>query len=349
MVAVKTQQADAFVSSPPNDITAVLIFGSDPGLVSERGQKLARSLIDRETPPGEAMRLDDSDLDDDAGRLATELQTRPMFSGRRIIRATAGRRIAAPLLKSVLADAPFEGVLIVEAGNLKSDDALRNLFEKNGAAVAIACYPDSEIDLERLVADVLAQSGMTIAPDARAHLVGRLGADRALSRAEIEKLALYAHGRTTVSLEDIDAVVGDASDLALEAIADAAAQGRGRDAVADFGRALAAGESAQTIIGILQRYFLKLHRVRSEVDAGASIDEALRALRPPLHFRQRDAFAAQIRRWSRDALDQALSRLGETARAARLNSGLEDVLAERLLLALSAMAGARGEGASRRR
>ena len=83
---------------------------------------------------------------------------------------------------------------------------------------------------------------------------------------------------------------------------------------------------------------MKLHRVRSDVDAGQRLDDALKAMRPPLFFKQRDAFARQVRGWTRTQLDQALRRIAETAKAARLSSALEDILAERLILALSAMA-----------
>ena len=183
-------------------------------------------------------------------------------------------------------------------------------------------------------------------------LISRLGADRALSRAEIEKLALYAAGRERIEIEDVEAVVGDAADLALERIPEAAAGADTVRAVSDLGRAIASGESAQAIILITQRYFTKLHRVRAELDHGRSLDEALRSLRPPLHFKQRDVFAAQVRRWTRSGLDQALRRIAEAAKAARLSSQLEDTLAERLILALAAMAGAAGNastGAARRR
>jgi DNA polymerase-3 subunit delta len=262
-----------------------------------------------------------------------------MFSGRKILRVTAGRRINAQYLKPILEMAPLEGFLIVEAGNLKADDALRALFEGQPALAAVACYPDSAADIDSLINEVLSAHKMRISLDARRLLQSRLGADRALSRAEMEKLALYALGAGEITADDVEAIVGDAADLALERIAEAAASGRAVIAVSDFGRAIASGESAQAIILIMQRYFLKLHRVRAELDSGRSLDETLRGLRPPLHFKQRDAFAAQVRNWSRASLDQALSRIADTAKAARLSSQLEDTLAERLVLALSTMAG----------
>lgn len=349
MVAIKAQQAAAFTKSPPVTLSAVLFFGSDPGLVTERSQQIAATIAARENPPGEVLRLDDTDLDEDSGRLAVELQTRPMFSGRKIIRATTGRRINAALLKDLLDGTPLEGFLVVEGGNLKPDDALRALFEGLPSLAAVACYPDSAADIDSLINDVLAAHKLRISGDARALLQSRLGADRALSRAEIDKLALFAAGKGEISEDDVEAIVGDAADLALEKIAEAAAHGRAVAAVSDYGRAIASGESAQAIILIMQRYFLKLHRVRADLDSGRSLEDALRGLRPPLHFKQRDAFAAQVRNWSKSSLDAALGRIAETAKSARLSSQLEDTLAERLVLAIAAMASPAGSASASRR
>ncbi len=338
MPAVRPQQTSSFMKAPPADLAAVLFHGSDPGLVSERSAALARVLAARENPPGEILKIDETELDEDPGLLETELQTRPMFSGRRIVRAIAGRRLSTQLLKPILASVPLEGLLIVEAGNLKSDDSLRSLFEGQASCYAIACYPDSAADIDELISEVLTSFKLKIDGDARDLLQSRLGADRALSRSEVEKLALYCLGRSTITLEDVDGLVGDAAGLAVERIAEATADGRTANAITDFGRALASGENAQMIIAVVQRYFLKLHRVRSDVDGGQRFEDALKAVRPPLFFKQKDIFARQVRSWPRGQLDQALRRIAEAAKTARLSSSLEDVIAERLILALASMA-----------
>ena len=49
----------------------------------------------RENPPGEIIRIEDGDLEDDPDRLAVELQTMPMFGGRKVVRTTTSRRITA--------------------------------------------------------------------------------------------------------------------------------------------------------------------------------------------------------------------------------------------------------------
>ncbi len=338
MVAVKAHQAETFLKPPGPSYAAILFYGTDAGLVAERAALLARMLAAREEPPGEIIRLDDADLDADADRLAIELQTMPMFGGSKIVRAIAGRRINANALQSVVGSDSLAATLIVEAGNLRPNDSLRALFEKSAKAAAVACFPDEVHDLEALIRTTLKRHGLAIGPEAREVLLARVGADRALSRGEIEKLALYAAGKSEVEVSDVEAIVGDASELTIDRILTAAASGNAERAVAEFGRAVASGESPQAIIAATQRYFQRLHRIRSDIDQGRSFEDAIRQLRPPVHFKQKDALGLQCRTWTTARLTQALSRVAQAAKAARLSGALEEAVAEELLMGLATAA-----------
>ena len=85
MVAVKTHQANAFLAALDRIPSAVLLYGGDAGLVAERATQLAKRLTERDSPPGEIIRLDDASLEEDPGRILVELQTAPMFGGRKVI------------------------------------------------------------------------------------------------------------------------------------------------------------------------------------------------------------------------------------------------------------------------
>ena len=206
MVAVKSFQADAFLKAVDRLPSAVLFYGTDAGLVGERASTLARRLA--EAHDGGILRLDDADLDDNPDKIGVELLTRPMFGGRKVVRAATGRRINAASLKPLVEMGRLEAFLIVEAGSLRKGDALLTLFETAAGAAAVACFPDEARDLEGMVGEVLAAARMQIAPEARQLLVARLGADRALSRAEVEKLVLYARGKARIEEADVEAAVG---------------------------------------------------------------------------------------------------------------------------------------------
>jgi DNA polymerase-3 subunit delta len=338
MVAVKAHQAESFLKPPGPRVPAVLFFGTDAGLVSERAARLAALIANRDNPPGEIIRFDDSDLDENQDRLAVELQTLPMFGGSKVVRATAGRRINAAQLQPLVESGTLAASLIVEGGNLRPTDALRTLFEKSASAAAVACYGDEAHDLETLIREVLNSNGLTITPEAREMLMSRMGADRVLSRAEVEKLALYASGRSQVDAADVEAIVGDASELAIDRILGAAAAGDSRRAAGEYARAIAAGESPQLIIAAALRHLQRLHRIRSDLDSGRSLDDAVRQIRPPIHFKQKDAIGMQCRTWTTSRLDEAMARATVAAKAARLSGSLEEAIAERLILGLAAAA-----------
>jgi DNA polymerase-3 subunit delta len=336
MVAIKAHQAQSYLNPPGPKVPAVLFYGTDAGLISERATKLAALIAARDS--GEIIRLDDADLDHDPDRLAVELQTIPMFGGSKVVRATAGRRITAAALQPLLDGGTLAATLIVEAGNLKPPDTMRVLFEKSAQAAAVACYADEARDIEGLIGETLKAHGLAITSDAREMLVARMGADRAMSRGEIEKLALYATGKTEVDAADVEAIVGDASELAIDRTLNAAASGDAGRAVTEFARAVAAGESPQGVIIALQRYLQRLHRIRTELDAGASFEDVIRQQRPPVHFKQKDAIGLQCRMWSSPRLVRALARAAEAAKAARLTSALEEAITEELLIALAGAA-----------
>jgi DNA polymerase-3 subunit delta len=136
---------------------------------------------------------------------------------------------------------------------------------------------------------------------------------------------------------DVEAVVGDAAEMALDRVVMAAGSGRTAEALNECDRVVAAGESAQGIIAALQRHFIRLHRLRSGLDAGKSLDDLMRTLRPPPHFKQKPIVEQQCRAWTLARLNAALTAIGAAAMAARRKSAMETLLAERLILELGTL------------
>src|SRR5260370_3508004 len=144
--------------------------------------------------------------------------TIPLFGGRRAIRVGAGSRSFASGVDT-LAETPLKDCrIVIEAGELRQESPLRKACERDKTAVAIGCYPDGERDVAKLIDDELRVSNLRIAPDARATLIALLGGDRQASRNELKKLALYAHGKGEVTLDDVMAVVAGASGLKIDPI-----------------------------------------------------------------------------------------------------------------------------------
>ena len=71
------------------------------------------------------------------------------------------------------------------------------------------------------------------------------------------------------------------------------------------------GASPIAILRAVIRHFQRLHLAAGHLGAGKSPDQAMAALKPPVFFKARDAFRAQLRRWPIDRLARALDMLTE--------------------------------------
>ena len=252
-----------------------------------------------------------------------------MFGGRKVVRAAAGRRVTAAQLKPLVEGGDLQGYLIVEAGNLRPDDALRALFEKSAAAAAVACFPDEARDLEGVIREVFGAAKAADHAGRQRLLLARLGADRALSRAEIEKLALYAHGKST------DRGERRRGRRRRRRRAGARPYRHGRRLGPDVAAALA--ECDRSVASRRER--AGRHR-RAAAAFPAPAPHARRARCRPVHGGRpapaAPAAALQAEGRHRAAVPQlepaklnaALARIAEAAKAARLNSALEGALAE---------------------
>lgn len=333
MVAFKAAQTASFIRSPEARFDAALVYGPDASLVAERARELARNAARRGTPEAELLRIDDRDLAETPDLLAIELRTRSLFAERRVVHVRAERRLNPEALADLLAG-ELAAFLVVEAGNLRPTAPLRKLFEASGRAAALPCYSDPARDMDPLIDSELAAAGVSITKDARAWLLSRLGSDPGQARSECAKLATYAGQGGAVSVEDIDAVIGDMSAGLVDALASAAGEGNARSALRHLDALLASGQSEHAALAALIRHFQRLHRVCVAVEAGEPAKSAVSSFRPPLHFRQQDALIAQSRKWSEGAVAATLQRIQETVRATRLTPGLDTALTERLLIAI---------------
>jgi DNA polymerase-3 subunit delta len=332
MVAARAQEADRLVARPPQDVAFYLVYGPDTGLVSERAKAIAAAFSD----PGDPfalVRIEASELTANPTRLADEAYAVSMFSSRRaILVRDGGRADLAGRFRPLFKQPPPDTAIVVEAGDLKKSSPLRVLFEQESRAYAIPCFADDERAIGALVDEEARAAGLAIAPEARALLVSLLGGDRLMTRGEIQKLCLHAHGTGAITVADVEALIGDSSTFAVDEVIDAAAGGALIALVEGLAKARAEGVDAGQIAGASLRHFMLLDELRAAVDAGVSPADAVNGARPPVFFKRKGKVETALGLWPPARLARAIVVLGEAARDARLNPALSaDIVGETLL------------------
>ncbi len=335
---VPPQRIERFLRTPDGEICAVLVYGPDEGLVRERADALTTAVVADPRDPFLVAELGARTLRDDPARLADEIGALALTGGRRVVRVREAGDWLTDLLRPLLEDWPGDTLLVAQAGNLPPRSSLRRLAENSPRAAALPCYTDDARSLERLVVETAEAEGISLSAEARAWLADNLGADRALSRAELEKLVLYAGPGGRIELEDAAAIVGDNAAISLEGVVYAAADGEIATLDKALTRSLQEGTSPVAVLRAMANHLLRLQLAAARIRAGESEERAIRSLRPPVFFKLERRFVAQLRSWSDEAIGRALNLVLE-AEARCKQTGMPDTaICGRTLTAIAALA-----------
>ena len=305
----------------------VMAFGPDRGLVSECIARFCAAAPVDASDPLATVTLDGPAVAADPGRLWDELNGPGLFGGGRLVRlreAGADKRIA-DVVKALLDDPPAGVHLAIEAGDIRRTTALVKAFDRAPSGTALPCYADDERTLERTITRLVSDGGLTIEPAAKAELLSTLGSDRRATRAEVEKLMLYAAGTDTITLDDVRAVIGEGASFSADEAVDATLAGDGARFERAYARLLASRVSPFLVLRDLAQQLQWIERAHHK--AGGSGSGAARAVAAlagkRVHFKRMPA----LERGARDLDEMAVRRLGQrmadTVLQTRLSGDLE--------------------------
>lgn len=345
MILSKRPDVDRFLKAPDAAIRAALIHGKDRSGVNERAQVLCRAITPDLNDPFNVTQLTEADIDSDPVRLEEALTALSMIGGRRLVRirlsdsrASVDKTIAAALTAHAEGHYNPDAMLVIEAGALGRESALRKAAEKANGAVAIACYEDEIGDVARMTREALAAEKVGLSSDALDRFVARLPRERGLMRQEIERLVLYigpGSGRT-IDLDELDDHLGVEPDASLSDAALQAFGGRPGPAQSGLRRALAEGESAVMAVRMAALHLGKLRRINVLQANGAGAKEAAKAA--GVFWKQEAEMLRQARAWRLDVLDEVQDSVNAADVATKTTGMPEALIAERLLLEISARA-----------
>ncbi len=343
MAQCKASQVSSFVAKPDKSLHLILLYGPDQGLVSESADKLVTSLNIPTSDPMAITRFEADDIASDPGKLSDEAFAISMFGSDKIIRLRGTtRKNILPALKPVIDNLPPDCWIIFEGGDLRRDSALRKLIEKSPNAMALPCFQDGVTALEQLIKEEFSANNLSIDRDTITYLRSFLGEDRRASRNELKKLALYAHGQSTVTREQISALLGNVSSVANDDIIDAVCQGRTDFLATKFDQLMESGGAPDMLVWATLRQFQLLHRFRAMMGSNKTSPASLIATaRPPIHFSRRDGVARSLQLWTLPKIEIALARLNKAFYETRSKPTLARSIAATTLLAIALQASRR--------
>ena len=333
-----TGRADAFLAKPDPALAAILIYGPDAGLVRERLNALTKAVAGALDDPFRVSEFNADTLREDPARLGDEAAALAFTGGRRVVRIRGATDTFAEALVNFVEEPIGEALVLVAADDLSPRSKLRLAFEKSDRAAALACYADTDQTLEAVIREAVKSAGLSITGDALSWLTDRLGGDRELSRRELEKLVLYMGDAKSITEDDVLACIGDTAAMGVDDLIFAVGDGDQATVQRVFGRLTSEGTSAISLLTSVARHVLRLHETRGRMAEGKNLESALMSLRPPVFFKFKTRFTAQLNKWSEPLLARALELLNEAEMTAKSTDMPAEAVVERALIQLANVA-----------
>ncbi|WP_428540485.1 DNA polymerase III subunit delta [Rhodopila sp.] len=309
---------DAFLRDPAG-CRVVLLFGEDAGMIRDRAETLVRAVAGSLDDPFLVTELTREEI----RRLPDESAGLSLLGGRRVVRVRDVTDAANDAVQLVLKrQAP--ALVVLEGPTLAARSKLRTALEAAADGVAIGCYPEQGRALEETIRETLRANGAGIDVDALSWLAQQLGADRASTRAELEKLALYVGPGNRVDVAAAMTCVGDLAGLSLDDALMAATTGDVATADRALEAAVAEGAAPVQVLRAALGHLGKLHRARLAMDEqGLGAADAVKTIRPPVFYQKVGAFTRSLGVWPAATLASAMAALAEAERGCK-RTGLPD-------------------------
>jgi DNA polymerase-3 subunit delta len=328
-------RVDAFLKSP--HLSIILLHGPDAGLVAERGLALVRTVEGVQNDPFRFAELHNPAAD----VLLAEATAEALTGGRRVVRVRDVHESHAKALET-LVKSRTEALVILEAGELTGKSKLRAAAEKSPEVAVIACYAIDQARLPQAISARLRAAGVQIDQDAAAWAGQNLSGEEGPLGQALEVLTLYAGAERKLGLADVSAVLADGGDGSMGDAIDAALTG---DPAATDRALSLAYEEGITPVGLVRVLLTELLRLRVAAGAmaeGASAQEAMAAMRPPVFFKRQALVGKALRLWNLPALDQAVAAALTAETACKTTRVPEYDYCRQTMLALAVRARAAG-------
>lgn len=306
---IPPKSVESYIRKPDSAHRAVLIYGPDSGLVRERAKKIAAGFLDGNADPFALSELTEARVAEDPALLADELSAISMMAPKRVVMIRIGGDKLSRVIEEAASAFHKDVLLIIAADELSTRSATRLWFEKAAEAAAIACYRDEARDVQDIIRKSFDAAGVRTDRDSIEYLSQQLGNDRYVTYQELEKCITYAGEAKSLALADVQALVDYNRDISFDELVNAVADRNLQSLEKTLTLLLREGTAPVAYLRALQRYFNRLYAIRAQMSGGASAEQIIAALRPPVFFRQVPILTRHVQNWTAPAIAKALKLL----------------------------------------
>ena len=246
---------------------------------------------------------------------------------------------AGPVL-DLLKDDIKETTLLIKGGVLSPRSNIRKSLEKLKNTLIVPFYEDNIVSLKKFIKEKADKRNFSFNEGAINSIVSMSGFERSQINDAVERIMLYYEfdEDKKIDEEKVEKILFDTNQGQMNELCKSICLGETEVSQKISEKLLLQGVTPPQFISALIIHFQKLHLVDLNIISGQSTSEAMKQIKPPIFFKEVNAFKSQIRNWNINKVDRALEILTESDLLTKTKPGLGKSLIGNIIMRLANVA-----------
>jgi DNA polymerase III delta subunit len=293
------------------NISSILIFGSESGLVSIRSKEITKKIIQDNSDPFAINNISSKQIEENGNILFDEFFSTSIFgTNKKLIKINPATNKITKNLKAVLeVESTSDNFILLIANELDTSSSLRKFAEKSPKIAVIACYEDNIATISRIIREKFLENKINIESGVIEYINSKFGKNRLIILNEIEKIISYLDGQKNLTLKITQNLLSDISEVSINEFVNYFVALNLQKSITILDQIYYQKISPIVIIRYLQNYFFKLYKISAAITAGSNLETEMKIQR--IFFKEQDFCRQHHQIWQIPSIEKMITKLQE--------------------------------------
>jgi len=304
---------------------AFLLYGENYGLKKEIKEIITDS-INNQDKNKEILSLNDENISNNEENFYNFIFSGSLFGEKKILIINSSSDKIIRKMEEIIEKIPENVVLIVFSEILEKKSKLRNFFEKNSKTACVACYPDTERDLEIIATRELRSNNLSLTRESLNLIIEKSNNDRNNLKGELEKIKSYSLNKKKINIEEIKSLINFSGDYKSDSLINECLCGN----ITQYKKIL-----SELYINTINHVYLlrilsnkiqrllKLKEIENDFD---SLDSLINSSKPPIFWKEKQIVRKQLSIWKLNDLKRVVDKINETELSCKTNPLISNII-----------------------
>lgn len=335
----KQQDISTIINDGETSLKCILLYGPNSYLINDLYNKLCDSLLDKNDvfAPSE---FNIKEISKNADAFYNEAESLAFGGGRKYLKIDMDNSESAGPVLDLLKDDIKETTLLIKGGVLSPRSNIRKSLEKLENTLIVPFYEDDKVSLKKFIKEKADKRNFSFNEGAINSIISMSGFERSQINDAVERIMLYYEfdEDKKIDEEKVEKILFDTNQGQMNELCKSICLGEAEVSQKISEKLLLQGVTPPQFISALIIHFQKLHLVDLNIISGQSISEAMKQIKPPIFFKEVNAFKSQIKNWNISKVDRALEILIESDLLTKTKPGLGKSLIGNIIMRLANVA-----------